>query len=260
MENTSLPPPGEQPLPDENTVPGDQSWRPPTGPIYPAPQPSGPFPPPSGPVVPPPGFYPPPGPQGYSPPPGGMPQGGNPPRQNALTRRVALPLWFVIILVICAVGGFGTAVASQSSGNTSTSNQQASTAPTATPTATPTIGPSPTPRPTNTPTPTATPTHTPQWTAIQTFQGNGNKKTQTFSVPGDWRIAWSCDPTSSYFGSYNLIVDVDNSDGSYLDPGAINTICKSGNTSDQTEEHQGGTVYLDVQSEAAWTIQIQTLQ
>ena len=79
-------------------------------------------------------------------------------------------------------------------------------------------------------------------------------------MPNDWKIVWSCDPSSFSLGSYNLIVDVDNSDGSYLDPGAINTICQSGNTSDETEEHQSGTVYLDIQSEAAWTIQIEVLK
>lgn len=280
MDNTNLPPPGEQSSFGDNTVPGGQAWRPPTGPIpqpsgpiyppppptgpiyptsqpsgpiYPTPQPSGAFPPPSGPIVPPPGAYPPPGPPGYP------PQGGVPRRQNALTRKVALPIWFVIILVICAIGGFGTAVAHTSSNTPNTNNQQASTAPTATPTATPTFGPSPTPSPTNTPRPTATPTHAPQWTAIQTFQGNGNKKTETFSVPNDWRISWSCDP-SSFGGSYNVIVDVYNSDGSDFDLGAINTICQSGNTSNETEEHQSGTVYLDIQSEAVWTIQIEVLK
>ena len=37
-----------------------------------------------------------------------------------------------------------------------------------------------------------------------------------------------------------------------IDPGAVNTICKSGNTGDSTQEYQGGDVYLDVNSEAAW--------
>jgi hypothetical protein len=81
-----------------------------------------------------------------------------------------------------------------------------------------------------------------------------------FSVPNDWKIVWNCNPSSDALGSYNIIVDVDNSDGSPFDPAAINTICQSGNTSGSTEEHQSGSVYLDVQSEAAWTIQIQAYQ
>jgi hypothetical protein len=78
--------------------------------------------------------------------------------------------------------------------------------------------------------PTSTPTHVLKWTTVQTFHGNGNKKTGNFDVPDSWRLAWSCTPSSSYGGSYNVIVDVDNSDGTSLDPGAINTICAKGNT------------------------------
>jgi hypothetical protein len=34
----------------------------------------------------------------------------------------------------------------------------------------------------------------------------------------------------------------------------------AGNTGDFTEEHYGGDVYLDVQSEAAWTVKIEVLK
>ena len=124
----------------------------------------------------------------------------------------------------------------------------------------PAVSVSPTPTPIPTPTVKPTPTHTPQWTVIQTFQGNGNKKTPTFTVPDDWRLVWSCNPSSSYGGSYNVMADVNNSDGSSLDAVAINTICQAGNIGDFTEEHQGGDVYLDVQSEAAWTMKIEVLR
>lgn len=127
--------------------------------------------------------------------------------------------------------------------------------PTATPTATATA--TPTPLPTATP----TPTHVPQWTTVQTFTGNGNKKTTTFVVSdSEWRLAWSCDPPSAYFGSYNVIVDVKYSDGSDADYAAINTICKAGNTGDSTQEYVSGDFYLDVTAGGAWTIQVQALQ
>lgn len=116
--------------------------------------------------------------------------------------------------------------------------------------------------PTATPKPTATATATPKpkvWTTVQTFTGNGIKKTGTFTVPDDWKLIWTCKPSSFFNGSYNLIVTVYNSDGSYADL-AVNTICKSGNTSDTTEEHSGGQVYLDINSEAYWQLQVQELK
>lgn len=116
--------------------------------------------------------------------------------------------------------------------------------------------------PTSAPVAQATqPTQAPQkWTTTHTFTGNGSKKTGVFTAPDDWKIIWKCDPNSFYGGSYNVIVDVNGSDGSPIDPGAINTICKAGNTGDNTEEHQGGQVYLDITSEGAWTITIQELK
>jgi hypothetical protein len=123
-----------------------------------------------------------------------------------------------------------------------------------TPTATPI--PKPTPTPTAIPTPTPVPT----WQTTHTYTGNGIKKTETITVPGDWKLLWTCDPASSYGGSYNVIVEVDNSDGTTADPAAINTICASGNTSGDTEERQAGNVYFSVNSEAAWTLTVQELK
>ena len=57
-----------------------------------------------------------------------------------------------------------------------------------------------------------------------------------------------------------MIVDVKGSDGSNVDPAAVNTICKAGNTGDSTQEYQGGNLYLDVASEGVWTIQVQVLK
>ena len=142
------------------------------------------------------------------------------------------------------------------------SNTTVGNSPNQTPVVAATQTPTQQPSPTATPTPTATPSPTPvpTWTVTQTFSGNGNKKTSDFVVPDHWRLVWSCNPSSFYGGSYNVIVDVDNVDGSYLDPAAINTICQSGNTGDFTEEYQGGDVYLDVNSEGSWTLQVEALK
>lgn len=159
-------------------------------------------------------------------------------------------LVLIVVVLLCTI-------ANMAPSNTK-SNASASIQPTATPIP---ASPTPTPKP-PTPTPippTPTPTHTPQWTTIQTFSGNGDKKTTLFTVPDTWRLVWSCNPVSNYFGEYNVIVDVKASDGTNIDSGAVNTICKAGVTGDSTQEYQGGTVYLDVTADE-WTIKIQVLK
>ena len=105
----------------------------------------------------------------------------------------------------------------------------------------------------------AKPTVPPKWTTTHTFSGTGSKHTATFTAPDDWKILWKCDP-ASFDVPYNVIIEVDNaSDSSPLDL-PVNTTCKAGNTSDSSEEHQGGSVYLNVTSEGDWTITIQELQ
>ena len=162
-------------------------------------------------------------------------------------KKFRLPIWAWIIIAIFVLGAIGsmfnrTPTDTTTPATTSTSSTSAVPTDTPTPAATPT--PSPTPKPL-------------VWTTVQSFSGNGNKKTATFTAPDDWKIIWKCDPTTNAIGQYNVIVDVKSADGSDLDPGAINTICKSGNTTGETEERQGGQVYLDVSSEDNWSIQIQ---
>lgn len=106
----------------------------------------------------------------------------------------------------------------------------------------------------NTPQATAVPK---TWQTVQTFTGNGSKKTATFTVGDKWRIVWSCDPSSFSGDQYNIIIEVDNDDGSALDVGAVSTMCKPSNTTGDSEERKGGAVYLDIISEADWTIQVQ---
>ena len=117
-------------------------------------------------------------------------------------------------------------------------------------------GPTATPKPTATSKPQA-------WVTIKTFSGNGNQQTADFTVPNaNFRLLWSCDPNSFALGSYNVAVDVDPVDQTQLgDLGAINTICQTGNTSGETNIHDlSGTLYLDVTSEAAWTIKVQVYE
>lgn len=181
-----------------------------------------------------------------------------PKKQSFLRKRVAVPVW-AIILTALVMFGLLVGIINQSSSvnngtqsattspHTSSSSNSNSTQPTAAPTQAPTQAPTP------------TPTHTPKWTTTQTFAGDGNKQTQIFTVGDDWKILWSCNPSSSYGGEYNIIVTVYGSDGTLIDL-PVNTICKTGNTSDNTEEHQGGSIYLEIDSEGSWKVQVQELQ
>lgn len=114
--------------------------------------------------------------------------------------------------------------------------------------------PSATPVP---PTPTATSVPQPSWTTVQSFSGSNYKKTAIFSVPTDWKLLWTCTPDG--FGDGNFSILIYSADNSPVDL-AVNALCKTGMTSDETEEHQNGSIYLDVTAHAPWTIQIQVLQ
>lgn len=181
-----------------------------------------------------------------------------PKKPGFLGKRVAVPMWAILLTALVMFGmlvgiisqssstGNGTQSAATSSSASSTQNGS-STQPTAAPTQAATQAPAP------------TPTHTPKWTTTQTFTGDGNKQTQIFTVGNDWKINWSCNPSSFYGGQYNVMVYVYGSDGTLVDL-PVNTICKTGNTADNTEEHQSGSIYLEIDSEGSWKVQVQELQ
>ncbi|MDQ2885364.1 MAG: hypothetical protein M3Y39_04675 [Chloroflexota bacterium] len=109
-------------------------------------------------------------------------------------------------------------------------------------------------------TPTSAPTTQSQWVTTHTFTANGPMKTENFTVANEWKMQWTCNPASDGLGEYNVIVAVYNADGTSLDPMAFNTICKAGVTSGSTQEHQGGNVYLDNETDGNVTITVQELK
>jgi len=109
----------------------------------------------------------------------------------------------------------------------------------------------------NTPAATTAPA---TWHTIKTFTGNGTKKTETFTVPDTWRIVWTCHKDISLGVDNILIVDVNSSDGSPIDIGAVNATCNKATVSDNTIEHQGGSVYLSINGSGEWKIEVQTQQ
>ncbi len=111
----------------------------------------------------------------------------------------------------------------------------------------------------STPTTAATQAQTGTWTTTHTFKGNGTKKTPIFTVPGDWKILYTCAGFSSGIAGA-LTVTVYDSNNNIVDL-AINADCKAnGTSSGETEEHQGGDVYLSVDGTGDWSLKIQELK
>lgn len=213
--------------------------NPPTGPQYPSQPPY--QPPPSQPAYP----YPaqPQYPYPYSQPLAQPP--AQPPKKSRRTLWIVLGSIGGVIILCCVIASIASAIGNGNKNNQSGSSATATTGPTATP---------------------APPTATPKpkvWTTIKTFSGNGSQQTADVTVPNqNWRMEWSCVPNSFYGDSYNIIVAVDPVDTSQLgDPAAINTLCSTTNTSGMTNIHDvSGTLYLDVTSEAAWTIKVEVFE
>src|SRR2546430_12447471 len=106
--------------------------------------------------------------------------------------------------------------------------------------------------PTSTPTATPTP-HVQKWTTVQHFSGNGSKKTQIFTVPDDYKILYTC--AGGTYGSY-LSATIYDDHNAYVD-GAVNVACDAGKTvKGETEEHQAGSIYLDILGSDQWTIAV----
>jgi hypothetical protein len=97
------------------------------------------------------------------------------------------------------------------------------------------------------------------WNTLFSYHGIGDQQTQVFTAPKTWQLQWQCNPDSYITKQYNLVVTIYNADGTIAAPAAMNTLCKVGNTSDVLAENQGGKIYLDVFSQADWTLNVQGL-
>lgn len=95
-------------------------------------------------------------------------------------------------------------------------------------------------------------------TAMQTLldiSGSGTKSTLKFTAGGDWDLNWTYDCSGFSGGQGNFIVTVYNDGGSisYQNNG-VNQLGKS--DSGVEHYHNGGTFYLEVNSECSWTINV----
>jgi len=164
----------------------------------------------------------------------------SPPTPKKKSRKglwIGLAVVIILLVIIVAITSHGGSSSSPTS-NTTTSNTTTSN--------------------------TSNSTSSSKWTTTHTFNGNGQKKTAVFAVPNDWKIVWTCNGQNidGVTADGVLAVIVYNSDNTIADPAAVNATCKAGSkpTSDLSEEHQSGNVYLDVNATGNWTIQIQELK
>src|SRR6266704_5302884 len=169
----------------------------------------------------------------YYPPP------GQPPK-----KRSRAWLWIVLgVLAVVVLGCVGVVALASQASKTSTSTL-ATTIATSIPTSAKTQS-------------ATTPQAGQKWTTVRTFSGSSSKKTPFFTVPDDWRLNWTC--RGGEFGG-NLTVTIYGSGNAYVDL-PVNATCPAGKTvSDTTEEHQGGSIYLDISALSDWSIQVQELK
>jgi hypothetical protein len=97
-----------------------------------------------------------------------------------------------------------------------------------------------------TPTPTPAPPQT-----LLSQQGSGTASTASFSAPKNWDLAWSSD-CSGFGSSGNFEVDVQGN----LGPVGVNQMGTSGSGTEYY--HQGGSYYLEVDSECSWQVTART--
>jgi hypothetical protein len=180
-----------------------------------------------------------------------------PPMKNVRSRTRAMKkLWnkfwpWLIVVAIVLLMGLGTYSLLKGSGS-----QTAALKPTAQ------VSSAPTSATSNYVAPTLTPTPTRNWQTFQTFTGSdtqtSTQKTKTFTVPADWQMTWACqgqDGADDY-----LYVAIYNADGTLYNAGAQVTCVAAKQVLGNVEETKSGTIYLSIDANTNWTLNIQSPQ
>jgi hypothetical protein len=82
--------------------------------------------------------------------------------------------------------------------------------------------------------------------------GQGNKTTESFTAAGNWDLSWSYN-CSAFGAQGNFVVwTKDTSGHMVVDP--VNSLGDSGQ--DVEHYHQGGTIYLEIESECSWLVKV----
>jgi len=93
-----------------------------------------------------------------------------------------------------------------------------------------------------------------QWREVATFTGRGNQQTENFMVSDRWRITWATESRDDGGGNFALICN--RSNGEQVDLLA-NVI---GGDSNTNYMRGGGTYYLEVKGDQAWSVIVRTLR
>ncbi len=87
---------------------------------------------------------------------------------------------------------------------------------------------------------------------VLSVRGSGTTTTQTFTVGDEWDLVWSYNCAGFSDGTGNFIVSIERKAGGYSSLIGVNQLGAHG---DSTEHyHDGGTLYLEVNSECNWAI------
>lgn len=169
-----------------------------------------------------------------------------------LWAKIAVPVAVLLIFVAAASaassgkGNAPTAAPSSTRTTSTSTSSSSSSASSADPT--PTAAPTPTPIPTPAPTPTPKPTPP---RVVLSVQGNGAKSTAKFDAPDQWDLDWTYN-CAAFGSSGNFQVSVSGGSTNYV---GVNTLGARGSGTEYY--HQGDTgLYLEVNSECSWTIQV----
>ena len=93
------------------------------------------------------------------------------------------------------------------------------------------------------------------WVATKSWQGSGNKETETFTVTGHWRVDWIFSPKSSNGGAFQVFIY--SADGRHV----LNLAANSQKGGADTSFWAGpGTYYLKISSAGGdWKVGVQDL-
>jgi len=107
--------------------------------------------------------------------------------------------------------------------------------------------------------PTATnapPKATPAPKIVLKASGKGAKKTETFSVDGQWKLSYNCQNTTA-ISTFPLFITVYTADGDYAD--SVSYDCAKKYGGDSSIQHDGGKFYLDINTGVPWDVTVEDI-